>query len=80
MPLPPVFNARDMCGPYLRLVFGLVDIGIVLSLQVNLVVRDDLVVRQAHLCVDEVLVAVHEERGEVKGTKCLSRPEHLVLL
>ena len=65
VPLTPVLDAQDARGFDLVLVLLLVYVAVVLVLEVDLVVRYHLIVRQAHLSVDEELVAVHEQWREV---------------
>ena len=54
-----------MGGSHFIEIFLLVDVGVVLVFEVNLVVRDDLIVWQTNFCIDEVLIAVHEEVRKV---------------
>ena len=61
MPFLPLFDSEHACVLDLLLEFRFVNVSIVLCLQVDLMVRDDLVVRQSYLRIDEVLVAMHEQ-------------------
>ena len=61
------------------LVLLLVDIVIILVLEVDLVVRYNLVVGQADLRIDEELIAVHEKWAEIARAQCLSSSQDFVL-
>ena len=79
IPLAPVLDAEDPRRFDFVLVLLLVDIVIVLVLEVDLVVRYNLVVGQADFRIDEELIAVHEEGREVARAERLPGPQDLVL-
>ena len=75
----PVFDSQNASCLDFHLVLALVNVVVVLILEVDLIIGDDLVVRQTHFRVDEEFIAVHKERTEVSRAQSLACPQHFVL-